>query len=314
MKYDVTGIGNPLLDLTLEVEEELLGELGLKKGSMQLIDANQAKKINTKIKGYEVKTTPGGGAANVLAGISSMGGKTILLGKIGSDQYGQTYSSETKRIGTIPKLNKHESAKTGYAITFITPDGERTFATHLGAALHFNIKDIDKDAIKQSKILHIDSYKIEDCKLKNTINYALNIAKKNQTKVSVDLSDGELVKRNLKYLREFVKNNVDIIFANETEAEVFTGQKELAALNQLSKICDIAVVKLGEKGSLIKNNRRVYRVPVCKVKVKNTNGAGDAYAAGILYGLTNGIPMEKIGPMASRFASLVVTKESARIN
>jgi sugar/nucleoside kinase (ribokinase family) len=312
MKYHVVGIGNPLLDLTLQIDNELLKELGLKKGSMHLVELAEAENILKKINQHEIKKTPGGSVANVLAGVSSMGGKTVLLGKIGLDEHGQTYHDETSRAGVEPRLTRHDSEKTGHAIAFITPDGERTFVVHLGAALHFELEDIHDDSIKNSHFLHLEGFKLEDCRLKNTINHAVKVAKDNKTKISVDLSDSELVKRNLDYLKHFVKENVDIVFANEDEAKAFTGVNETEALDEIYKMCDIAIVKLGERGSLIKASNCIHKIPPYKTIVKNLNGAGDMYAAGILYGLANNMPLEKSGNIASYIASLVVATEGAR--
>lgn len=314
MKYNVSGIGNPLLDLTLNIEEDFLVNIGLKKGGMHLIDEKEAAKILKKIKNRAVNITPGGSTANVLAGISSLGGKTVLLGKLGQDDYGSKYLKATEKAGTKAKLVQDENKQTGHAVTFITPDGERTFAVHLGAAVHFNEDDIDTKSITESQVLHIEGFKVEDSKSNNVIIKAIKIAKESQVKVSLDLSDSELVKRNYDYLKKFIHDHVDIVFANETEAKSFTNKEELDALHELSKICDLAVVKLGEKGSLIKQNGQVYNVLANKIKLKNTNGAGDMYAAGILYGLTHDMPIERAGKMASYLASLVVSKEGARLN
>lgn len=313
MQYHVSGIGNPLLDLTLRVEDEFLEQIGLKKGGFRLVELREAGDIINKINSQSVKISAGGSVANVLAGIGALGGKTVLLGKIGNDEYGQIYSNETKRFGTDSRLVVHETEGTGHAIAFITPDGERTFIVHLGAALHFDSADIHEDSIKNSDFLHIEGFKLEDCLLKNTISHAVKIAKENNTKISVDLSDADLVKRNLEYLKKFIKENVDIVFANEGEAKAFTGLEEKEALEEIYKICDIAVVKLGERGSLIKANNVIYEIPVYRTVVKNLNGAGDMYAAGILYGLAKGMPLEKAGNMASQAASMVVAEDSARV-
>jgi len=313
MKYDVSGIGNPLLDLTLKIEEDFLLSLGFKKGSMMLLDEDAAKKIVYKIRFRDIKTSPGGSVANVLAGVSLLGGKTMLFGKIGEDDYGERYLNDTKKVGTETGLVGDKEERTGFAITFITPDKERTFAVYLGAALHFKKEDVNANVISDSQVLHLEGFKVEDCKTGDTLQYAIKVAKKNKTKVSLDLSDGELVKRNLSYLKDFVRTNVDIVFANETEAEAFTGKKDKEALYEISKMCELAVVKLGEKGSLIKKDDFLYDIKPRKTKVKNTNGAGDMYAAGILYGITNDVPLQKAGEMASRLASLVVATDVARL-
>ena len=316
MKYDVSGIGSPLLDLSLEVEDDILANLDLKKGSMRLVELDEARRILNLIdqEGFDLRKTPGGQVANVLAGISSLGGKSVFLGKVGDDKYGRIYHEATKKIGTHCRLSKHKDLNTGYAIIFISPDGERTFATYLGASLHFNIDDLDKKVIESSKILHIESFTLENKKLRETIKYSVEIAQHNNTKISLDLSDSELIKRNFNYLKYFVDKYIDIVFANEDEARAFTGKNELDALHEIYKKCSLAVIKLGEKGSLIKDKENVYRIPAKKTNFINSNGAGDMYAAGILYGLANNISLEKTGNLASYIASLVVARDGARVN
>jgi len=315
MKYDVSGIGSPLLDLSLEVDDEILNNLDLKKGSMKLIELDEARQILDLINqnGFDIRKTPGGQVANVLAGISSLGGESVFLGKIGDDEYGKIYYEATKKNGTHCRLNKDKNFGTGYAITFISPDGERTFATYLGASLHFNIDDLDKKVIESSKILHIEGFILEDKKLRETIKYSVEMAQRDNIKVSLDLSDSELIKRNFDYLNYFVDKHVDIVFANEDEARAFTGKNEMEALHEIYKKCSLAVVKLGERGSLIKDERAVYQIPARKTNFINSNGAGDMYAAGILYGLANNISLEKSANLASYIASLVVARDGARV-
>jgi len=313
-KYDVAGIGSPLLDFIFEVDDRILAEMGLKKGQMHLIDEEKSKEILQKLEKYEVKTAPGGSAANTLAGVSVLGGSAVFLGKIGKDKHGNIYEQKTNDDGVNIKLSKHNDAVTGHAITFITPDSERTFATHLGAALYFRKEDVFEEEIKESKILHIEGYQLEDPELKAASIHAMKTAKENDVKISIDLADPGLIGRNLGALKQLVKDYADIIFVNEAEAEAFTDKKEEEALHEIYNMCEIAVVKLGSEGSLIKANDKVYRISINKVEVVNTNGAGDAYAAGILYSIANNIDMEKAGKIAAYISSKVVANTGARLD
>lgn len=314
-KYDVAGIGNALLDFIVEVDDGILIEMDLKKGEMALIDEKKSEEILKKLEKHSVKTSPGGSSANTLAGVSALGGSAVFLGKIGNDKHGDIYEQKTNEHGVNSRLSKHDSVKTGHAITFITPDSERTFATHLGAALHFRREDVFEDDIKNSKILHIEGYQLEDKELKAATLHAMNIAKDNNVKISIDLSDPNLIGRNLTALKEIVEKYADIVFVNETEALAFTEEKsEEDALNTLYKMCEIAIVKLGENGSLIKAKDKIYRIPIHKVNVVGTNGAGDMYAAGILYGIANKIDIEKAGRIAAYAAGLVVSGTGSRLD
>lgn len=309
---DVVGIGSPLLDFIVEVEEGILIEMDLQKGQMHLIDENKSKEIMKKLGRYEVKTSPGGSSANTLAGIAVLGGKACFIGKIGKDAHGDVYEQKSQEDGVKTKLNRTDKA-TGHAITFITPDTERTFATHLGAALHFRKEDVYEEEIANSKILHIEGYQLEDPLIKEAAIHAMKIAKANNVKVSIDLADPGLIKRNLESLKSIVKEYGDIIFVNEKEAEAFTGKKEEEALQKIYSTCELAIVKLGSKGSLIKYKNMIYKIPIYETKVVNTNGAGDAYAAGILYSLAKDLPIEKAGKIAAYISSKVVASTGARI-
>jgi sugar/nucleoside kinase (ribokinase family) len=312
--YDVSGIGSPLLDFIVEVEEGVLAEIDMKKGEMHLIDEEQSGQILKMLDKYQVKTAPGGSSANTLAGVSALGGSAVFLGKIGDDYHGTIYEQSTIEGGVASRLAKHKSARTGHAITFITPDSERTFATHLGAAIHFKRDDILGEDIKQSKILHLEGYQLEDQALKDTCVHAMSIARDSGVKVSIDLADPALIGRNLEPIRDLVREYADIIFVNELEAKAFTGKEdEEEALNEIYELTEIAVVKLGERGSLIKADDRIIRVPIYPVTVVNTNGAGDAYAAGILYSLAHGIDMERAGRIAAYIAAQVVASRGARV-
>lgn len=312
--FDVAGMGSALMDFTIEADDKLLDQLELKKGNMHLIDEASSRKILDKIKDYRMIKTPGGSAANTVAGVAALGGKSVFIGKIGNDTYGDLYRDESEKMGVVTRLGRHERL-TGHAITFITPDSERTFATHLGAALYFRKQDIDEKDIKNSKILHIEGYLLEDPDLKAASIYAMEIAKANKVKISVDLADPSLIKRNLGEFKKLMKEFTDIIFVNEEEAISFSGTAEEQALKYLSEFCDIAVVKLGAKGSIIgKGANNVYKIPSYKTSVVNTNGAGDMYAAGFLYALARNYPLERAGRIASYVASLVVAQVGARLS
>lgn len=309
-KYDVCGIGSALMDLIFEVDDSVLEEIGLKKGEMHLIDKEKSKDILNKLE--NAKTCPGGSSANTLAGVAMLGGNAVFLGKIGKDEHGEAYESKTKEHGVNTNLSKHDNEMTGHAITLITPDAERTFATHLGSSLHLKKEDITEEDIKESKILHIEGYQLEG-DVKEAALHAMEIAKKNNVLISIDLADPAFVKRNLESLKEITKEYADIIFANENEAKAFTGKDEEEALHEISNICKIAAVKLGERGSLIKRDGKVHIIPINVVNVVNTNGAGDAYAAGILYSIAKDINIEKAGKIASFISSKVVASSGARV-
>ncbi|MAH07601.1 adenosylhomocysteinase [Candidatus Pacearchaeota archaeon] len=312
-EYDVSGIGNSILDLVYNVDESLLQELGLKKGEMKLINKEESKSILDRLEFHSSSLIPGGSCSNTIASVSNLGGKTAFFGKIGNDPHGNIYETKTSETVTTSKLSKHENETTGHAITLITPDGERSFATHLGASAELDLETLSHDIITNSKILHLEGYQLAAPKSKEVILHAVNIAKQNQTKISIDLSDATIIKNDHQFFKEFVKEHVDIIFLNEDEAKAFTGKDPEQALHDIADHAEIAIVKLGEKGSLIKTNNEVHRIEPEKTIVVNTNGAGDAYAAGILHGIANNIHLSEAGKQASKIASMVIKNEGARL-
>lgn len=312
-KYDVVGIGNPLLDIVYNVESNFLEELGLVKGEFIPINKEESKKILEKLNSHKPSINLGGSCSNTLAGITNLGGKTAFFGKIGLDEYGNIYESRTIETGIESKLSKHKEESTGHTITFVTPDRERTFAVHLGAARYLQIDDLSEDIITNAKILHIEGYQLSNLDQKNVILHAINIAKQNNVKISIDLSDASLIQKNHQLFKEFVKEYADIVFANEHEAKAFTGKWPEYAIHEIADQVKIAIVKLGEKGSLIKTNNQIYKIEAEKTNVINTNGAGDMYSAGILYGIANNLDLEYAGKIASITASMVVSNESTRL-
>src|SRR3989339_224649 len=246
-KYDVFGIGSALMDLLIEIEPKELLEMDLKHGEMHLIDEEKSKKILERLKKYNVRIAPGGSSANTLVDIARLGGKVVFCGKVGRDSHGDIYEQKLKDHNIKSNISQG-SLKTGHAINFITPDSQRTFATHLGATLELKKEDIFAEDIKASKILHIEGYQLEDKNLREAAIHAMDIAKKNNVKISIDLSDPALVKRNIGHIRLLVKKYAGIVFANEEEAREFTGQEPEKALDSIAEFCDTVIIKLGKKG------------------------------------------------------------------
>lgn len=313
-QLDILGIGNPLLDVVINIEEEMLKKLKIKKGSMNLICEKESQKILKQLAHLEQSLALGGSASNTISGANLLGSRTAFLGVVGKDDFGKTYHEKMEKEGTNSQLAYHNSDKTGHVLILITPDGERTMLAHLGASLGFSKVHIKEEEIAKSKILHIEAYQLESPNLRKAVLHAIRIAKQNKTLVSIDLSDVGLIRRNKKLFKKIVKEHIDIVFANENEALEFSSQQDpLKALHEISGTCAIAVVKLGEKGSLIKKGGKVFQIKPHRVKVVNTNGAGDMYAAAILHGIINKLDLQEAGRIASHVSALVVSSASARL-
>ncbi|HEY1405861.1 MAG TPA: adenosine kinase, partial [Spirochaetota bacterium] len=307
------GIGSPLMDYMVSADDNLLAELSLSKGGMRLIDENESRAIRAKIDSRVEHRVPGGSAANTIAGAALLGARTAFMGSIGDDDEGGRYVSETEKSGVKSVLRKHH-ALTGHAITFITSGGERTFATHLGAAVNLCSDDVDEDAISRSAILHVEGYLLEPPALREAALKAMKAAKKSGTLVSIDVADPGLVTRMGDDLKNIVREFADILFMNETEAKAFTGCEEREAARCAKDFVSVAVVKLGGEGSLIATGDTLIEIPSYAVTVVNTNGAGDMYAGGFLYALSKGKTLEQCGKIASYAASRVVGSAGARLD
>ncbi len=308
------GIGNALMDLLVEVDDNTLLDFDLNKGEMHLVDHPTAEKLLATLleKNLKLEIVPGGSVANTLKGIALFGGHVVLCGKVGNDQHGEMYVQEMEKIGVRSNVNGH-SAITGHALTFITPDSQRTFSVHLGAAVHLEKEDILETDIAKSKILHLEGYQLEG-QTQETILHAIDLAKKHGTLVSLDLADPGVIRRNKEFLSTLVHSHIDIVFMNETEAQEFTGLQEKAALSALPENLTIAVVKLGAAGSLIRYQGKIIEAPAMAATPVDTTGAGDSFAAGLLHGYTKGWPMEKSARLGALLAARVIEQTGVRIH
>ena len=309
---DVVGIGNALLDIVIEVDNTTLRELHLTKGKMHLIDKEMSGRIRSRLEKKPITMVPGGCAANTIAGLASIGGSSALFGRVGADPFGETYERETRAAGVTTILARETLAMTGHAIALITPDGERTFATHLGAANHFSKADVSEQRIADAEILHLEGYQLGDERLRETMLHAATLAHKHKTRVSIDVGDAAFITHHHAVFLSFIKEHADIVFMNEHEAHALTGKEEDESLAEIRKHCSLAVLKLGERGSKIYGAAPL-TIPVTRTIVVNTNGAGDMYAAGILFGLVQKMSLEHAGRIASFAAARVVASPGARL-
>ncbi len=313
MKHDVVSIGNPLMDILIDVEEGFLKEVGLIKGNMHILNEEETKKLEKKLEKNRIKLAPGGSEANTLTALSMLGHKVVYFGKVGKDAHGEDYHNKLIENGVISKVVKVDGM-TGRAITFITPDSERTFATHLGVATLLGDNEINEADIIKARFLHITGYTLDGETTRKAAIRALNIAKSNNVKTCLDLADPNILRRNKKLLSSIIKEYVNIVIANENEAKAFTGEEPEQAIKTLSEMSDIAIIKLGEKGSLIKNKDNLIRIAGFKANAIDTTGAGDIYTAGFLYGLLNDLDLKTSGEIASFIASKVVEVKGARLD
>jgi len=312
MKHDIFGIGSALIDLLIEIDDSELSELNLKKGQFHLIGEEESRRLLKKIEKYRIKIVPGGSSANTLYGAALLGSSVVFCGKVGKDTNGDIYERRMSERGVRPKLARSEEV-TGHAITFITPDSERTFATYLGAALHLEKTDIFLEDLRDSKILHIEGYQLEDKQLREVSMHAMQFAKEYNITISIDLGDSGIVVRNRTVVKQIIEEYADIVFANKEEARALIGLEPSEALNSIAKLSKIAIVKIGKYGSYVKQGNTRYKIPAYEARVVDTTGAGDMFAAGFLYGVCSTYDLRICGHIGSYFAAKVVENIGARL-
>ena len=308
--FDVVCLGHALIDITVKVSNSYIDSLGYKKGSMNLVEEERQRHILSSLSSFDKLISPGGSSSNVASGVACLGGKSAFLGKIGFDKQGSFFENSLSDKGVVPKLSKSPLC-TGSTITFITADGERTFSTHLGAATSLNRDDLS--CIPASKFFHVEAYLLENPALRNSIFNICKSLKEKNVKISFDLSDSSLIERIGDVILEFL-SLVDVVFANIDEAEALTKKIGLDAAKKLNSLCDMSVVKKGSAGSLIVSKGKVIFVSCDAVKPVNTNGAGDAFAAGFLFALANNHSLKKAGTIASFIAREVVLESGASLS
>jgi len=307
-RFDVTAIGNAIVDVLAYADDSLLDQHNLSKGAMSLIDAADAERIY-KIMGAGHEAS-GGSAGNTIAGIAMLGGRAAYIGKVADDQLGDVYAHDIAAVGVTfdtPRLT--EGLSTARSLIFITPDAQRTMQTFLGAATQLGPEDLNMDYITGSKVLYVEGYLWDQPRAKEAIRNAMIKAQEAGTKVAFTTSDAFCVDRFRDEFMDLIYNHVDILFANESEIlSLYQVDSFDEALQRVKGHCEIACLTRSEKGSVIVNGETVHVIDAEKgVKVVDTTGAGDAYAAGFLYAYTQGRDLATCGRLGSVMAAEVIS-------
>ncbi len=306
----ILGLGNALVDLIINIEDEkLLETFQLPKGSMTLVDEVKASLVLEATKKLKFQVAAGGSASNTIDGLASLGIDCGYIGKIGHDPYGELFREEmiSRHIDPVLLYGKNQ---TGTAITLLSPDAERTFATCLGAAVELSADDLRDKYFKGFDYLHIEGYLVQNQQL---ILKAVSMAKEAGLKISMDMASYNIVEANKDFLIKVINRYVDIVFANEEEAKSLTGKSPELALHEISQWCEIAIVKIGKEGSWIKQGNKIVKADGIQVILKDTTGAGDLYASGFLYGLVNQFDLKTCGDIASLIGGNIVEIYGARM-
>ncbi len=287
-RYDVVGIGNAIVDVLAQADDAFLSKNDLQKGSMALIDADAADALYAAMgPGLECS---GGSAANTIAGLASLGGRGAFIGKVRDDELGRVFGHDIKSSGVhFATAPSNDGAPTARSLINVTPDAERTMCTFLGACVDLGPADVDADVVRAAQVTYLEGYLWDKDNAKAAFVTAAELAHEAGREVSLSLSDPFCVDRHRDSFRELVSGHVDILFANENEiCSLYQVETFDEALQQVRGHCKVAALTRSAKGSVVVSGDEVHVVDAQPIDaVVDTTGAGDAYAAGFLYGYTN---------------------------
>jgi sugar/nucleoside kinase (ribokinase family) len=309
----LAAIAIALVDVLAQVDDTFVAaQTAMKKGAMNLIGRDRATALDALI--APEKIVAGGSAANSVAGFASFGGKTAIIGKVGDDSYGAFLRDDLKAQGTHFSTRPHKGELTGRSYILITPDGERTMNTYLGANSSLHANDVTKAVVANAGILLIEGYAFDQPGTREAVKKAVAIARAHGTKVAFTLSDSRCVERHHADFAALVRDHVDILLGNEKEAKALTLKSDFnEAAAAIAALGRFSALTRGAKGALIQTGGKAYDIPAVKPeKLVDTTGAGDAFAAGVLYGLSKGMAPEKCGELGARAASATIGHVGAR--
>jgi len=311
--YDVAAIGNAIVDVIAPADDAFLAANGLAKGAMTLVDENQSQALYAKMAaGVEAS---GGSAANTVAGLASFGGRGAFLGKVADDQLGRVFAHDMTAIGArFDNAPLMGGPATAACMINVTPDGQRTMCTYLGASTQFAEDDVDARVIEAASIVYLEGYLFDAEAARRAFAKAAALARGSGRMLALTLSDGFVVERHREALLGFIESQVDLLFANEVEATaLFQATSFDAAVSALRERVRLAAVTCGEHGSVILSDGERLTVAAEPVeKVVDTTGAGDQYAAGFMFGLSRGRPLQDCGRLASLAAAEVISHYGPR--
>jgi sugar/nucleoside kinase (ribokinase family) len=311
--YDVVGIGNAIVDIIARCDDGFLSKHDLDKGFMRLIDADEAARLYEAMGPATERS--GGSVANSIAGLASFGAKCGFVGRVAADQFGGIFRHDIRSLGiTYTTDPADDGAPTARCLVLVTPDGERTMNTFLGASVDFAPGDLDPDLIERAKIVYLEGYLFDKDAAKSAFREAAKRAKAAGAKVALTLSDPFCVERHRDDFRKLVKEGADIVFANEKEITTLYEVNSFdEAADAALQDCELAVLTRSEDGSMILGAGETTEIPADPVsRVMDATGAGDLYAAGFLFGLTQELPVETCGRLGSLAAAEVISHIGAR--
>jgi sugar/nucleoside kinase (ribokinase family) len=312
-KFDVLTIGNAIVDVIAKVDDTFVSREQLVKGSMNLIDEARAEQLYAHM--GPATEISGGSAGNTAAGVASFGGRAAYFGKVKDDQLGAIYAHDMKSIGvhfTTPKAT--EGPATARSFILVTPDGERTMNTYLGACVNLGVADVDKAVVEGAKVTYMEGYLFDKPEAKAAFRAAAQIARAAGRLTSITLSDSFCVERHRDDWLDLIKSSIDIVFANESEIKsLYQTQNFDGAASAIAKDCPLAVLTRSHKGCVVVRGDERVTVPAHPVEhVVDVTGAGDLFASGFLFGHTHGKPLRQCASLGALAASEIISHTGAR--
>ena len=315
-KYNVVGIGNALVDIEFTVKDEFFSANQIEKGVMTLVDEDRQNQLMKIINTKEAKKQCGGSAANTVIAVSQFGGKSYYSCKVADDELGHFFMNDMKEAGVDNNLDvgNMEKGITGKCLVMVTEDAERTMNTFLGITQNFSVKEVNEAAIKDAEYLYIEGYLVTSPNGREAMKHAKKIAEENRTKVALTFSDPSMVKYFKDGFDEVIGASVDLLFANEEEALLYTGKDNLEeARQELKKVARHFVITLGKNGALIFDGDTFIEIEPYQTVSIDSNGAGDMFAGAFIYGITNGHSYASSGKLASMASSRIVSQFGPRL-
>ena len=315
MSKKILGIGNAIVDVFVKVDDNFLSKNKLVKGSMKLIKKNEFESLKSTIKIEKIEA--GGSVANTMAGIAYLNGNSSFIGKVSSDEFGKIYKKSLEKINVnFPYNEKKESFSTGASIIFITPDSERTMCTYLGISSQLSKDDISEDNIEDYKLVFLEGYLWDKGMSEDMFKHVINLAKKNNVKIAMSLSDIFCVSRHKEDFFKLLVDDLNILVGNENEInELMNKNNLLESIKELKKINKLIIITRGENGSLVVLNNEIINCESEKVqRVVDLTGAGDLFASGFFKEYLDNCDIKKCLRTGSQLAAKIIQKIGARLN
>ena len=313
MAYDVFGVGNAIMDMQVRCDDAFLASNGIDKGIMTLVDEQRQQEILEALAGHDINYCSGGSAANTIVGIADMGGTAAYACKTGSDTFGSRYLDEMQRLGIAIEVPASHG-QTGSCVVLITPDAQRSMLTHLGISTALTADDLVEAEIARAKYLYVEGYLFSGDSTRAAALKAIDLAKANGVKVALTVSDPFLIDICRGQFQELIEGPVDLLFCNRDEASALTGLPDpIDCAHAIHRHCENVALTLGGNGSIIMHEGEVLPIEGVEVEAIDTTGAGDMYAAGVLYGITNGLSWKQAGHLGSHAAARIVSQLGARL-